>query len=202
MRFTSEFPAVVPGHRIGILGGSFDPPHSGHVLVTHWALKCFGLDRVWWLVSPGNPLKTERPISIEKRMDAACRIMRHPKVDISNFEEFAGTRYSYQAVAYIKSKFPKANFVWLMGADNMSQLHKWKNWDSFIHSVPIGVFARPNQNLPARFSVAAIRFTRFRLPQELSRTLPEREPPAWTLVNLPMDRTSSTNIRLKGRWNF
>ena len=174
MRFNSEYPAVIPGHRIGILGGSFDPPHSGHVLVTLWALKCFGLDRVWWLVSPGNPLKTERPIPIEKRMDAACRIMRHPRVEISNFEEQVGTRYSYQTVARLKRRFPKANFVWLMGADSMSQLHNWKKWNSFVKDVPIGVFARPGQNIPARFSVAAVRYMRFKLPQERSRALPCR----------------------------
>ena len=152
MKLNCEFPYAVPGQRIGILGGSFDPPHSGHVLATLWSLKCFGLDRVWWLVSPGNPLKSGRPGSMRKRMAAARRIIRHPKVEISNFEELEGTSYTCETFASLARKYPGARFVWLMGADNLLQLHHWENWNALVRRVPIGVIARPEKKtLPPDF---------------------------------------------------
>ncbi|MCY4462775.1 MAG: nicotinate-nucleotide adenylyltransferase [Albidovulum sp.] len=201
MNLRFELPHAIPGQRIGILGGSFNPPHSGHVLATLWSLKCFGLDRIWWLVSPGNPLKTERPSSMRLRIEAASRMIRHPRVVVSNFEEVAGTNYTYRTVAELTKKYPSTKFVWLMGADSLLQLHHWKNWNEIVRQVPIGVIARPGNNTPARFSAAAARYKRFKIPQELSRALPYREPPAWTLINLPMDPISSTSIRREGRWN-
>ena len=138
------YPKATPGLRIGLLGGSFDPPHAGHLHITKWALKEFGLDRVWWLVSPGNPLKAQGPASMARRLDA-CRVLvkRHPKIVISDIERQLGTRYTAQTLDKIMARYQGVRFVWLMGADNLAEFHHWDRWDEIMHKMPIGVLARP-----------------------------------------------------------
>lgn len=193
-------PYVAPGQRIGLLGGSFDPPHAGHVHITKEALQRFGLDRVWWLVSPGNPLKDHGPAALERRMDAARAVMAHPKVHICDFESRAGTRYTAETLAMLQRVVPQARFVWLMGADNLAQFHRWKDWRRIMMQVPVGVLARPGDRMDARTAKAAQVFRAYRvLPQALGR-LSSETAPAWGFCNVPMRDISSSELRKNGVW--
>ncbi len=192
-----RLPYARPGRRIGLLGGSFDPPHAGHVHVTREALRRFGLDEVWWLVSPGNPLKAQGPAPLEERLRAARAIMRHPRVRISDIEARIGTRHTAQTLAALMRLYPAVRFVWLMGADNLAGFHRWENWQWIIGNVPVGVIARPGDRIRARVSPAAQRYRHYRLRADMSRLLPSRRPPAWCLANVPMLDISSTEIRTR-----
>ncbi len=193
-------PPAPPGRKVGLLGGSFDPPHEGHVHITLEALKRFGLDEVWWLVSPHNPLKAHGPAPLVKRMEAAREIMRHPRVRVLDFEARAGSRYTAQTLKLLMEIRPGLRFVWLMGADNLAGFHRWENWRWIMENVPIGVIARPGQRLAALFSPAARAYARYRLPARLSRALPLCTPPAWCFVNVAMSDLSSSRIRHSGGW--
>lgn len=188
------------GQRIGLLGGSFDPPHAGHVHITLQAMKLFGLDRVWWLVSPGNPLKPDAPADLERRMAAARALMRHPRVAVTDLEAQLGTRYTAATLEALRRHWPGVRFVWLMGADNLASFHRWDRWPDIMAAVPVGVLARPGQQLRAGLSPAAQRFARWRVPQAEARALPFRRPPAWCLATGPMLDLSSSAIRARGRW--
>ncbi|MGR3712584.1 MAG: nicotinate-nucleotide adenylyltransferase [Shimia sp.] len=189
------------GQVVGILGGSFDPPHAGHVHITREALKRFGLDEVWWLVSPGNPLKDTGPASLERRMAAARGIMDHPKVKISDFEAHVGTRYTARTIMVLQAARPETRFVWLMGADNLAQFHKWKDWREIMARVPIGILARPGERIAGRTSKAAQVMRDARLHPRASHLLGASDAPAWCFVNLPMSTASSTAIRKAGAWS-
>lgn len=189
-----------PGQVIGLLGGSFDPPHEGHVHITRQALTRFGLDRVWWLVSPGNPLKAHGPAPLADRMAAARQIMQHPRVEISDFEARAGTRYTAETLKALIKTYPGVHFVWLMGADNLIQLPQWQDWHDIMMSVPVGILARPGDRSQARHSKAAQIYQRARIRGRASRLLARAEAPAWCFVNVPMSDASSTAIRARGEW--
>lgn len=193
-------PEATAGQRIGLLGGSFDPPHAGHVHITRWALKAFGLDAIWWLVSPGNPLKRDAPADLERRMAAARAIMHHPRVKVTDLERRLGTRYTAATLAGLRRRYPEVRFVWLMGSDNLATFHRWDRWEDIFCTVPIGVMARPGQQLKAGLSPAARRFARWRVPQAAARSLPLRPPPAWCLLSGPMLDLSSTGLRALGIW--
>jgi nicotinate-nucleotide adenylyltransferase len=194
------FPFAVPGQAVGLLGGSFDPAHSGHVHITREALKRFGLDRVWWLVSPGNPLKAEGPAPLDRRVERARALMRHPRVDVTDIEALLGTRYTAATLKALETKYPGVRFVWLMGADNLAQLHRWQDWHWIMERVPVGVLARPGLRLGARRSRAARLYRRYRIPGRMSHLLARADPPAWCFVNVPMVDMSSTAIRASGAW--
>ncbi|NDV48067.1 MULTISPECIES: nicotinate-nucleotide adenylyltransferase [unclassified Salipiger] len=188
---------LAPGQRIGLLGGSFDPPHEGHVRITLEALKRFRLDRVLWLVSPGNPLKPKGPAPLEARIAAARDLMQHPRVRISGFEALAGTRHTARTLELLQKGHPGVRFVWLMGADNLAQLHRWEDWREIMRRVPVGVLARPGSRLAAQGSVAASVFRHARLPGSAAPLLPLSAPPSWCFVNLPMSDLSSTALRAR-----
>lgn len=194
------FPIARPGEIIGLLGGSFDPAHDGHVHVTREALKRFGLTRVWWLVSPGNPLKSRGPAPLAQRMRRARRLMQHPKVVVTDVEARLGTRYTAQTVRQLRALYPGVRFVWLMGADNLAQFHLWQRWRYIASTVPLGVIARPGDRISARMSVAARVFSFGRLMGAQSQALGHSPPPAWCFVNVPMVATSSSAIRSEGGW--
>ena len=185
---------------IGLLGGSFDPAHAGHVEITRHALRRFGLDRVWWMVSPANPLKPTGPDLLLSRIRAAKRVMEHPKVDVTGIESDLGTRFTSDTIAALKQRFAQYRFVWLMGADNLAQLHLWQDWRSIIQTVPVGVLARPGDSMPARFSRAARLYSANRLPDRASHMLAHARAPAWCFVNVAMSPDSSTAIRKAGGW--
>ncbi len=194
-------PLVRPGQAVGLLGGSFDPPHQGHVHISREALRRFALDRVWWLVSPGNPLKSRGPAPLARRM-AACRaVLDHPRMAVSDFEARAGTRYTAETVAALQAARPGVRFVWLMGADNLAQLHLWQDWREIVERVPLGILARPGQRISARMSRAARIYAHARICPSQSRLLARARAPAWCFVNVPMRGISSTELRAAGNWH-
>jgi len=195
-----EIPHARPGQVIGLLGGSFDPAHAGHVHITRAALRLFGLDRVWWLVSPGNPLKARGPAPLADRMAHARSILGDPRVTVTDFEARAGTRYTAETLAALQAAYPGVRFVWLMGADNLVQFDKWQDWRQIMARVPVGVLARPGQNLPARASRAARIFHAARIKPTFSRALAHADAPAWCFVNVPLRDISSSAIRARGGW--
>jgi nicotinate-nucleotide adenylyltransferase len=195
-----EIPYARAGQTIGLLGGSFDPAHEGHVHITREALKRLGLDQVWWLVSPRNPLKTRGPAVLGRRLAAAKKLMQHPRVKISDFETLMGTRYTADTLQALQKSYPGVRFVWLMGADNMAGLHRWGNWRAIMEQVPVAVIARPGERTGARASKAAAIYAGARLKGRRSALLAQSDAPAWCFLNIPMSDSSSTRIRARGDW--
>ena len=195
-----SFPIARPGQTIGLLGGSFDPAHEGHVHITREAMKRFGLSRVWWLVSPGNPLKTRGPAPLEARMKRARAVMQDPRVTVTDIEAHLGTRYTAQTLAAMIARYPGVRFVWLMGADNLAQLHHWQDWQWIMDTVPVGVLARPGDRISARMSRAARLYAHYRISGRSSQLLARVDAPAWCFVNVPMSGQSSSAIRAAGDW--
>jgi nicotinate-nucleotide adenylyltransferase len=195
-----HLPYARAGQVIGLLGGSFDPAHGGHVHITEEALKRFGLDQVWWLVSPGNPLKRRGPAPLELRMARARAVMTHPSVRITDFEAHAGTRFTAETLMALMRAYPGVRFVWLMGADNLSQIDRWDNWRWIMDHVAVGVIARPGAREGARMSKAARVYRDHRLCGRQARLLRRKPAPAWCLINVPMVAHSSSAIRARGEW--
>jgi nicotinate-nucleotide adenylyltransferase len=193
-------PKAAAGLRVGLLGGSFDPPHAGHRHITRWALKAFGLDRVWWLVSPGNPLKPAEPAALERRIAAAARLMTDRRVVVTDIEAQFGTRATADMLDRLLPLYPGVRFVWLMGSDNLATLHRWERWTSILERTPVGVLARPGGQVRAGLSPAARRFAQARVPPRAARSLPDRAPPAWCLLPGRMHAASSTALRAGGTW--
>ncbi|UUV07731.1 MULTISPECIES: nicotinate-nucleotide adenylyltransferase [Ruegeria] len=193
-------PYARPGQVVGLFGGSFDPPHQGHVHVTLEAMKAFGLDRVWWLVSPGNPLKERGPAPMDRRLSAARNVMQHPGVEVTDIEALTGTRATADTLTALQRLYPQVRFVWLMGADNLAQFHRWKDWRRIMDSVPVGVVARPGDRISARMSRAARVYAKYRIDGQARHLLGRAQAPAWCFVNVPMVDVSSTEIRTRGEW--
>lgn len=189
------FPLARPGQRIGLLGGSFDPAHDGHLAISRAALRRLRLDRVWWLVTPGNPLKRHGPAPLDRRMDTAARLARDPRIIVTDLETRLGLRMTADTVAALRHAYPGVRFVWLMGSDNLVQFHHWDRWRQIAASLPIAVMARPGSRLQARGSVAAGILRPTRLPEARAALLADARPPAWVLLNLPMSPLSSTTLR-------
>ena len=194
------FPAARSGMKIGLLGGSFDPAHEGHAHITREALKRFGLDQVWWLVTPGNPLKTQGPAPLDLRIARARQVINHPKVRVTDLEARLGTRYTFATLARLIALYPGVRFVWLMGADNLATFHLWENWQGIMDMVPVAVMARPGQRISARMSHAARVYDADRLRGREAKRIAGMAPPAWVFVNVPMSNHSSTAIRAEGGW--
>jgi len=192
------FPIASKGMVIGLLGGSFDPAHEGHVHITREAIKRMGLDRVWWLVSPGNPLKARQPAPMENRMARARGVMDDPRVVVTDLEARLGTRHTAETIERLMALYPGVHFVWLMGADNLVQFHRWERWRDILRMVPVGVLARPGSGVAARLSVAARAFQVYQVKR--GEGLGNRRPPAWAFVNLPLHAASSSAIRARGGW--
>lgn len=197
----SALPYASRGQVIGLLGGSFDPAHEGHAHITREALKRFHLDQVWWLVSPGNPLKARGPAELKRRLAHAKAVMRHPRVKITDIEAQIGTRYTAETLAVLQKKVPGVQFVWLMGADNLIQFHRWQNWQQIMQSVPVGILARPGDRLAARCSKTARIYRQHKLSGRQSQALGRHWAPQWCFVNMPMSKQSSTQIRAGGNWS-
>ncbi len=192
------FPPATRGMVIGLLGGSFDPAHGGHAHITREAIKRMRLDRVWWLISPGNPLKVRQPAPMAQRLAQARRVMDDPRVVVSDLEVRLGTRFTAQTITRLQAMYPGVRFVWLMGADNLVGFHHWERWRDILRSLPVGVLARPGSGVAARLSVAARAFRVHRVAR--GEGIGSRAAPAWCFVNLPLDASSSTAIRAQGGW--
>ena len=194
------WPVAKPGRKIGLLGGSFDPAHEGHAHISREALKRFKLDEIWWLVSPGNPLKKRGPAPMAQRLEVARRVMQHPRVRVTALETRLNTRFTAETLVGLRRSYPGVTFVWLMGADNLATFHRWDHWRDIIQGVPIGVLARPGERISARMSPAARQFRESRLRAREAARLAASEAPAWCFVNVPMSTASSTAIRNEGQW--
>jgi nicotinate-nucleotide adenylyltransferase len=183
--------------RIGILGGSFNPAHRGHRGISLNAIRKLGLDEVWWLVSPGNPLKAAAKdmAPFEARMASARSAARHAPIRVSDFEARAGTRYSIDTVKRLKRRYPGNEFVWLMGGDTLPDFHKWHDWRGLAREVPIAVISRPGYDRRSRAARALGWLGRFVRPSGQAREWTQWSAPAILFLRLPPDRTSATAIR-------
>jgi len=191
-----DIPMAAPGMRIGLLGGSFNPAHDAHREISLTALKRLGLDRVWWLVTPGNPLKdVSRLPDVAKRVEAAKAVARHPRIDVTSFNAGRDTGYTIDLIRALKQRFPEVRFVWLMGADNLAEFHRWKQWPDIFETIPIAVLDRPSYRLKARAGPAARRFAAYYVDETDAAGLALLEPPAWTVLSHRLSGLSSTALR-------
>jgi nicotinate-nucleotide adenylyltransferase len=181
---------------VGLLGGSFNPAHEGHLHISVEALRRLQLDWVWWLVAPQNPLKPVQGMApLAERLAGARRLARHPRIRVTDIEARLGTRYTVDTIAALQRRFPTYDFVWLMGADNLVQFPAWSRWTAIAEAVPIAVFARPTYVFRALSGKASRRFARYRRgPQNLARA----RPPAWTFLAIRPHPASATAIRRQG----
>ena len=189
-------PPNAPGMRIGLFGGTFDPPHAAHRAACLLAMKRMGLDRVWWLVTPGNPLKDAVGLApLATRVVAAQALARDPRIDVSDFEARLGTRYTYETISYLIRRCPQVHFVWIMGADNLRSFHRWQRWRDIAALVPIAVVDRLGPSLYAAASPAGQALAYARIPEWAAMTLPDRRPPAWIYLHGLKSPLSSTALR-------
>jgi nicotinate-nucleotide adenylyltransferase len=194
-----RLPPFAPGMRIGLLGGSFNPPHGGHALITRLALRRLRLDRVWWLVTPGNPLKSQGELAaLQARMEAARRLVAGPRVVVTDIEAQIGSRYTYETLAWIKRRAPSVHFVWIMGADNLRQFHLWRHWRLIADLVPIVVVDRPGSTLRAISGLAGAALGPYRAPERDAARFAIIRPPALLFLHGPRSGLSSTALRREG----
>ena len=182
------------GPAIGLFGGSFNPAHRGHLHVARAGLRELALDQVWWLVSPQNPLKPAQP-SAKERAQTIEALGLSQGMRISHLETELGTKYTVDLLRALKRRLPAARFVFIMGADNLSQLPQWRDWREIVGTVPIAVIARPGSNIRSRLSPAARMMAGHRIPESQAHSLKNRAAPAWTYLTLPLDPSSSSAIR-------
>ena len=189
-----------PGMRVGLYGGSFNPAHEGHAHVAETARRRLGLDRVIWLVSPQNPLKSRRETaSLAERMAAARGFARGRAMVVSDAETKIGTQYTIDTLRVLKARFPGVHFVWIMGADSLSTFHRWRGWTQIMHEIPVAVVSRPWIALKSRFSPAARCFAGSRIPGRKARLLPGSAVPRWVFLRGPLNFQSSTALRERMR---
>jgi len=189
-------PPHAPGMRIGLFGGTFDPPHEAHLGASLLALKRLKLDRVWWLVTPGNPLKNTSGLApLQQRIDAARALTHHPRIDVTGLEAVINTRYTYDTIAWLIARCPGVRFVWIMGADNLRHFHRWQRWRGIANLVPMVVIDRLGPSLYAAASPASLALAHARLPEHDAATLPGRKPPAWAFIHGLKSPLSSTELR-------
>src|SRR5215210_705222 len=193
-----RLPLYAPGLRIGLYGGSFNPPHAGHRHVNRLALKRLRLDRVWWMVTPGNPLKDQSGLpSAVARLAAARAIARHPRIAVTGFEEEIGATFTVDSLSYIVTRCPGVRFVWIMGADCLAGFHRWRGWEAIAGLMPFVVMDRPGWTLRAMHSRAAVALARYRLDETDASLLADTVPPAWVYLHGPRSFLSSTVLRAR-----
>jgi nicotinate-nucleotide adenylyltransferase len=191
---------VIPPHsagmRIGLFGGTFDPPHAAHLAASLLAMKRLHLDRMWWLVTPGNPLKDTRGLQpLASRMAKARALANDPRIDITGLEAVIKTRYTYDTLEYLVRRCPSVQFVWVMGADNLRSFYRWQNWRGIADLMPMAVVDRMGSSLYAASGRAAQALARYRLPERCATTLATRQPPAWLYLHGLKSPLSSTALR-------
>ena len=184
--------------RIGLFGGTFDPPHAAHVGASVLALKKLNLDRIWWLVTPGNPLKDTRGLQpLENRIAASRELTNHPQIDISGLEAVINTRYTYDTLQFLVRRCRGVRFVWVMGADNLRSFSRWQNWRGIASLMPMAVIDRMGSSLYATGARAPQALAPYRLPEEFASVLAEQKPPAWIYLHGRKSPLSSTALRAK-----
>ena len=196
-------PPAAPGTRIGLLGGSFNPAHVGHRHISLWAIRRLRLDQLWWIVTPGNPIKDQSDLApLPERVRQARTVGRHPKIRVTAFESTLGTAYTAATLRFLRRHYPRVRFVWIMGADNLAGFPAWRDWRRIFAMMPICVIDRPGWRFRALSGTAARAFSYARCPESSLAGLPSRAPPAWGYMTLPLAGISSTQIRrgeLSGR---
>jgi nicotinate-nucleotide adenylyltransferase len=194
-----RLPPTSPGLRVGLFGGSFNPPHQGHLMLARVAMRRLELDRVWWLVTPGNPLKSLAELPSQESRMAECRALigHSRRMVVSGIEAEIGTRYTEQTIRFLKARRPGVNFVWLMGADNLAGFHRWKNWQDIAGNVPMAVIDRPGSTLRAASSPAARALARYRIDESDAALLPRLVAPRWLFLHVKRVNLSSTQLRAK-----
>lgn len=185
---------------VGLFGGSFNPAHDGHLHVAETALNRLGLDRVVWLVSPQNPLKSAHETApLGERMASARNWAKGPSMIVSDVETRIGTQWTVDTLRALRARHPGVRFVWLMGSDNLAGFHRWRGWTDIMRMMPVAVIARPGSMLESRSAPAARRFSSWRIPEAQARLLAQLEAPAWTYLTAPLNRSSSTALRAAAR---
>lgn len=193
-----RIPPATPGLRIGLFGGSFNPPHEGHLLVAETAIRALRLHRLWWMVTPGNPLKDHGELApLAERIAASRAMVRDPRVKVTAFEAGHRVRYTADTVALVRARRPAARLVWVMGADGLRSFHRWQEWRTIMRSVPVAVIDRPGFTLAHLSSKTAIAFASSRIDETDAALLPDMAPPAWTFLHGPRSAASSTEIRAR-----
>lgn len=191
------------GPGIGLLGGSFNPAHGGHLHISRLALDRLRLDEVWWLVSPQNPLKPLAGMApLARRLEAARKVAAgEGRIRVTDIERELATSYTVDTLEALAGRFPAARMVWIMGADNLVQLPRWKGWRTLFRNVPIAVFARPKYSSRALSGRAARRFAAARVRETRAAKLVDMKPPAWVFMRTPMVADSASRIRARdGSW--
>lgn len=189
-------PHVERGMVVGLFGGSFNPPHQGHVLVAEIALRRLGLDQLWWLVTPGNPLKNRRELAPLSERLASCETMASdPRIKVTAFEKTLGTSYTARTLDFIRARNPHVHFIWIMGADNLAGFHRWQRWQKIATTFPIAVIDRPGSTLAYLSSKMARTFDYARIDEEDAGILWQKRAPAWTFIHGPRSTLSSSAIR-------
>jgi len=189
-------PPAAPGLRVGLLGGSFNPPHDGHRYISEIALKRLGLHQVWWLVAPQNPLKPRAGMAgLATRLAAARRVAASPQIRVYAVERRLGTQYTVDTLGALRARLPGVHFVWLMGADNLAQFHRWHAWRRLARTVPLAVIDRAEGSVHGRLGKAAQVLGPYRVAAEQARSLALKPPPAWCFLSVPPHPASATAIR-------
>ena len=189
-------PLALDGQRIGLLGGSFNPPHPGHRLISQIALKRLGLDQVWWIVTPRNPLKSRTVLApLDHRLRLCAAISQDRRIRVTAFEQDLRTTFTVGTLTFLKARYSGVRFVWLMGADCLAEFHRWQHWREIFSIMPIAVVDRPGQHLAALSSRSGRAFQSRRFPENTARLLPMQVPPAWLFLTGPLSPISSTALR-------
>ena len=193
-------PAAGDGAKIGLFGGSFNPPHEGHLNLCDLALKRLELDQIWWVVTPGNPLKdTSKLASLETRIQKCHEIISHPRIKVTAFEAKHKVRYTADTVTLVKRLRPRNDFIWLMGADNLADFHHWQDWQQIADMMPIAVIDRPGSTLSYHSALASIALSKYRIDEGDASLLAYMRPPAWTFLHGPRSSLSSTQLRAENK---
>ncbi len=186
--------------RVGLFGGSFNPAHEGHLYISQVALKELGLDEVWWLVAPKNPLKESRSLApFAERLAGAKKTAANQPIKVLDLEKQENLFYTIDTVRYASEKFPDHSFVWLMGADCFRDLHTWKSWADIMAEIPVAVFPRPGFTTDALSGIAATTFKKNRLPGDKAQNLVVTKPPAWVYIDCKESPISATEIRERAK---
>ena len=189
-----DLPKVDRRQNIGLIGGSFDPPHEGHMHVAKWALRSLPLDKLWWVVSKRNPLKKQSTTDFKNRIKNTQKLVKQPKMLVTDLEAVFDTEFTVDFLSKVKSEYPKGNFIWIMGADGLNNFHEWKNWEKIFEMIPIAIFARPSYS-DFLTTVAGKKYSKNLLPENRSNQLMQCKAPAWAFFDIPLKNISSTEIR-------
>jgi len=191
-----RMPYVASGMRIGLYGGSFNPPHQGHKLVAEQALKTFQLDQVWWMVTPGNPLKNNQMLKpLSMRLDASQALIQNPRIHVTAFEASIKTRFSVETIAHILRKNSQVHFIWIMGADGLASFHQWRRWRTIAAIIPLAIIDRPGYSFSVLSSQAVQCLSHFRLREKEALSLPFQAAPCWCFIHGRRISLSSTYLR-------